>query len=122
MNEIDKDLQREIRRALAIVKAHSNEDISEASKDVNLSKTIAGAISLKPDEDTNALIASRGLVRAAAGELLTGPEREALKGYIELFTTIITTPNLRARLKDMQRTIKKSADVEKSQDEPKENK
>jgi len=115
MKKIDKGLQRTLRKALAEAKSHKG--INEGSKKIDFGQTVAGATLIKPDEDTNALIASRGLIRASAGEALTTPEREALKGYIELFTTILTTPALRSRIRMMQKMVSKGDDSnEKTRD------
>jgi len=111
-NNVDPQLLKKVKKALkqkvkssTTFGAPVGSDLGEADLTKDFSKTVAGATSLKPDEDTNSLIASRGLIRASQGEVLTGAEREALSGYIELFTTIITTPSLRARLKNMQKLV-----------------
>jgi len=111
-----KDIMQAAERKEKIEKMRKSvESVQESEgKDYKFSDVVAGAKIVQPEDDTNALVASRALIRAAAGEVLTGPEREALDAYIELFTTIITDNSLRARLKDMQRIIdKKSSDAAK---------
>jgi len=66
---------------------------------------IQGTKFLKSDSDTRSLIAARALIRASAGEVLTGPERNALKEYVELFSKLIMNPSLRVRMKEMQKMI-----------------
>jgi len=93
------------------------------SKEFDLAKVTAGTLSLKQEKDVNALIAGRGLMKAAQGEVLTSIERDALKGYIDLFTTMLAIPNLRARLRAMQTLLPKKEEPEKSsKNEPEEDK
>lgn len=96
------------------------DDLNLGEKDRHdYGKTFTGTSVLKPDDDSNAAIAAKALIRAAEGEMLTGPERSALSEYIELFVTMITDAGLRSRLKDMQTTIKKNSS---SKDDSKEDK
>jgi len=91
--------------------------LSEAEKEVDLSKLIAGTTMLKPEKGTNAIIAGRALIRASQGEVLSGAERKALEGYLELFTTLLTIPNLRARLRDMQKMVSKKDSKDSKNDD-----
>jgi hypothetical protein len=83
--------------------------LTEAEKEVDLNKLIAGTALLKSEKSTNAIVAGRALIRASQGEVLSAAERKALSEYIDLFTTLLTIPNLRARLKDMQRMVSRKS-------------
>jgi len=82
-------------------------DLNEEDKDYDISQTYIGAKALAPDEKVNAMMAARGLILAAQGEVLSGPQRKALKGYVDAFVTMITNPSMRPRLKAMQKIAKK---------------
>lgn len=59
-----------------------------------------------PEDESNAMVAARGIVRASKGQLLTGPEKDAIKEYANLFVTMLSDPGLRLRLISMQNIAK----------------
>lgn len=91
---------------------HLLQIMEDDAKNADFAKVIAGTTSLKQEKDTNAIVAGRALLKASQGEVLSPVEREALSEYAELLTTLLTIPNLRARLRDMQKMLK-------GQEEPK---
>lgn len=108
---MQNNLKQKVRQALQIIKEAD-------TKEFDFAKVAAGAKFIQPDKDVNAIIASRALIRASHGELLTPNEREALAEYLELFTTLLAIPNLRARLKNMQVLLKKSESDSEPEPEP----
>lgn len=82
------------------------------------SLTAIGTADIDVDPEISAVMAARALDRAARGNNLSKTERDALKGYVELFKELISNPAFRSRLKDMMRLMKKKAkkdDLKKDQ-------
>lgn len=71
-------------------------------------RTAIGAADINVDPEVSAAIAARALDMAAQGRNLSNIERQALKGYVDLFKELISNPSFRARLKDMNRLMSKS--------------
>lgn len=81
--------------------------------------TAIGTADIDVDPEISAIVAARALDRAARGSNLSKIERDALKGYVELFKELISNPAFRSRLKDMMRLMKKKAkknDLKKDQE------
>jgi len=100
-----------VKKALQILKE------ADDKKKPDFSKVHTGAQLLKPDDDVNAVIATRALLKASEGETLNEQERSALDQYIDLFITLLSVPNLRSHLKSMQNTLKRQAEKTKKDDD-----
>ena len=74
----------------------------------NAGLTAIGTADINVDPEVSAAIAARALDMAAQGRNLSNIERQALKGYVDLFKELISNPSFRARLKDMNRLMSKS--------------
>jgi len=83
---------------------------------IDFTKTLVGTSQLK-SSDSNAGIAAHALGKAAKGKVLTGPERDALADYVDIFVTMITNSSLRARLLDMKRLADKIVPSDKKDDD-----
>lgn len=70
--------------------------------------TAIGTADINVDPEVSAAIAARALDMAAKGQNLSKIERDALKGYVELFKELISNPAFRSRLKDMNRLMKRN--------------
>ena len=79
--------------------------------------TAIGAADINVDPEVSAAIAARALDMAAKGRNLSKIERDALKGYVELFKELISNPAFRSRLKDMNRLINKHKSEKETQPE-----
>lgn len=71
--------------------------------------TAIGTSDINVDPEVSAIVAAHALDKAARGNNLSKIERDALKGYVELFKELISNPTFRSRLKDMMRLMKKKA-------------
>jgi len=72
-----------------------------------------GAVDLDPEQ--SAAIAAMAIEKSAQGKHLSSIERDAIKGYAELFQELLRNPTYRRRLEYMRDLIKNSKkDSEKS--------
>lgn len=70
--------------------------------------TSIGTHDVVADPEANPNIAAMAIRRAAKGYQLNKIERDAIKGYAELFEQLLANPSFRARLKDMLKLMNKS--------------
>jgi hypothetical protein len=85
--------------------------------DENQGLTAIGTADVDVDPEVSAAIAARALDMAAEGKNLSNIEREALKGYVDLFKELISNPSFRSRLKDMKRILDKQKDSDDSKED-----
>jgi hypothetical protein len=83
----------------------------------NRGLTAIGTADVDVDPEVSAAIAARALDMAAEGKNLSNIEREALKGYVDLFKELISNPSFRSRLKDMKRILDKQKDSDDSKED-----
>jgi len=83
----------------------------------NQGLTAIGTADVDVDPEVSAAIAARALDMAAEGKNLSNIEREALKGYVDLFKELISNPSFRSRLKDMKRILDKQKDSDDSKED-----
>lgn len=83
----------------------------------NQGLTAIGTADVDVDPEVSAAIAARALDMAAEGKNLSNIERQALKGYVELFKELISNPVFRSRLKDMKRLMDKKKDSDDSEED-----
>lgn len=83
----------------------------------NQGLTAIGTADVDVDPEVSAAIAARALDIAAEGKNLSNIERQALKGYVDLFKELISNPSFRSRLKDMKRILDKQKDSDDSKED-----
>jgi len=83
----------------------------------NQGLTAIGTADVDVDPEVSAAIAARALDMAAEGKNLSNIERQALKGYVDLFKELISNPSFRSRLKDMKRILDKQKDSDDSKED-----
>lgn len=83
----------------------------------NQGLTAIGTADVDVDPEVSAAIAARALDMAAEGKNLSNIERQALKGYVDLFKELISNPSFRSRLKDMKRIMDKQKDSDDSKED-----